>query len=125
MKYLEHQERKKQFLASMPFIYMMIIPAIILDIFLEVYHQVAFRLYDIELVPREDYIKLDRRKLSKLNFMQKVNCTYCGYVNGLLAYSVKVAGETEKYWCGIHHAEEGTLVVPKHHKDFDDYDKYL
>jgi len=125
MEYLERQERKRQFIASMPFIYMMFPIAMIFDFFLEIYHQVCFRLYEIELVPRENYIKLDRHKLSKLKLMQKVNCTYCGYFNGLMGYATKVAGETEKYWCGINHAPEKGFVTPEHHEKFEDYDKYL
>ena len=33
--------------------------------------------------------------------MQKINCLYCSYVNGLFQYAVEVAGRTEKYWCPI------------------------
>ena len=58
---------------STPFIYMMIFPLIILDIFLELYHRITFRLYDIPLVIRSEYIKFDRYKLNYLGFMDKIN----------------------------------------------------
>lgn len=86
---------------SMPFIYMMIVPAIILDIFLFVYQQTALRLYKVPLVKRSEYIIFERKHLDYLNLIQKVNCLYCSYVNGLFSYAVEIAGRTEKYWCPI------------------------
>jgi hypothetical protein len=85
----------------MPFIYGMIIPALFLDACLFVYQQTALRLYKIPLVKRSDYIQFDRKHLSYLNIMQKINCLYCSYVNGLFQYAVEIAGRTEKYWCPI------------------------
>ena len=66
---------------SIPFIYLMLIPAIILDIFLFIYQQTAIRLYKIPLVKRSDYIVFDRKSLAYLNFIQKINCMYCSYFN--------------------------------------------
>lgn len=86
---------------SIPFIYMMIVPAIILDIFLFVYQQTALRLYKVPLVKRSEYIIFERKHLDYLNLIQKVNCLYCSYVNGLFSYAVEIAGRTEKYWCPI------------------------
>lgn len=90
-----------RYIISMPFIYGMIIPAIILDIFLFIYQQGAFRLYGIPLVKRSEYIIYDRRFLNYLNFIEKFHCLYCSYVNGLFSYAVEVAWRTEKYWCPI------------------------
>ena len=74
---------------------------------------------------------IDRYQLEYLTFFQKLSCTYCGYVNGILAYWVEIAGETEKYWCGIKHKNKKDFKEPKHHKNFIDhgdsksfYDKY-
>lgn len=86
---------------SMPFIYGMFIPAIFLDISLFIYQQTAMRLYRIPLVRRRDYIELDRTHLNYLNTLQKINCIYCSYMNGLFSFAVEVAGRTEKYWCPI------------------------
>ena len=91
---------------SIPFIYVMIIPAIILDIFLFIYQQTAMRLYKIPLVKRWDYIVFDRKELAYLNIIQKINCMYCSYFNGVVQYAVEVAGRTEKYWCPIKHARK-------------------
>ncbi len=75
---------------SIPFIYGMIIPTVILDIFLIIYQAAAFRLYRIPLVKRSEYVVFDRRFLDYLNFVQKVNCLYCSYVNGVFAFAVEV-----------------------------------
>ena len=91
---------------SMPFIYAMIIPAIILDIFLFMYQNTAIRLYKIPLTKRSDYIIFDRKQLAYLNWLQKLNCIYCSYVNWLFQYAVEIAWRTEKYWCPIKHARK-------------------
>lgn len=91
---------------SMPFIYAMIIPAIILDIFLFIYQNICFRLYGIPLVKRADYITSERKHLDYLNWIQKVNCLYCSYVNGIFSFAVEIGWRTEKYWCPIKHARK-------------------
>lgn len=105
---------------SLPFIYMMVVPTVILDIYLLVYQLTAFPLYGIPMVKRRDYIIYDRKFLDYLNVVQKFHCLYCSYVNGLYAYAVEVAARTERYWCPIKAASR-----PKSYhgwyKDFADY----
>lgn len=117
---MESSKHKKFFrhTLSIPFIYMMVVPVIILDVMLEIYHRVAFVLYGLTYVERGRYIKIDRHKLRYLSLVQKMNCMYCGYVNGFFAYAVEVAGRTEKYWCGIQHAKDPHFKAPVHHTDF-------
>lgn len=103
---------------SIPFIYIMIIPLVITHIFLEVYHMICFRLYGIPLVKRSNYIKFDRYKLNYLNFIDKLNCEYCSYANGLINYTSKIAADTEKYWCPIKHELNKNFHSPKHHDKF-------
>lgn len=91
---------------SAPFIYSMIIPAIILDLSLFIYQNTAIRLYGIPLAKRSDYIKYDRKSLDYLNILEKINCLYCSYFNWLLSYAVEVAWRTEKYWCPIKYASK-------------------
>ena len=121
MEYRRHPERFLRHLLSAPFIYILILPLIALDIFIELYKHICFRLYGIELIKRKDYIRIDRHKLSYLNPVEKINCAYCGYANGLLNYSAAIAGATEKYWCGIKHRKYKGFTEPKHHKDFSKY----
>ena len=89
---------------SIPFIWMMLIPAFILDLWLFIYQNTAIRLYKIPLAKRSDYIIFDRWQLAYLNWIQKLNCIYCSYFNWLVQYAVEVAGRTERYWCPIKHA---------------------
>ena len=103
---------------SGPFIIGMSIPLVVLDICIEIYHHAAFPLYGIPINKRSDYIRVDRQKLSYLNIFDKVWCMYCGYANGFLPYAVKIAGDTEAYWCGIKHKEGGNFIPQPHQKDF-------
>ncbi len=90
-----------RYLVSAPFIYGMIIPAVIWHAGLEFYHQICFRLYGIPLVNYKEYFIYDRKLLSWLNPWEKINCMYCSYVNNLVRYSSEVGGRTERYWCPI------------------------
>ena len=121
MEYKKYNNRDWIHLMSVPIIYGMSIPLVFLDITLEIYHNICFRLYGIPLVKRSRYIKIDRHKLKYLNWIDKINCAYCGYVNGLVNYARTIAADTEKYWCGIKHKKDSNFIEPKHHKDFLDY----
>ncbi|MCK5320351.1 hypothetical protein KAJ61_03105 [Candidatus Parcubacteria bacterium] len=121
MEYKKHKNRDWIHLMSVPIIYGMSIPLVFFDITLEIYHNICFRLYGISLVKRSKYIKIDRHKLRYLNWIDKINCAYCGYANGLVNYARTIAAETEKYWCGIKHKNDNNFIEPKHHKDFLDY----
>lgn len=87
-----------------PVIYSMILPFVLLDIFVTIYQHICFRVYGIERVRRGDFIRIDRQHLAYLNGLQKLNCMYCGYGNGLIGYVQEIAGRTEAYWCPIKHA---------------------
>lgn len=100
-----------------PVIYSLIIPFVLLDIFVTVYQAVCFPVYGIEKVKRGDYLVFDRYHLAYLNLLEKINCAYCSYGNGLLAYAREVAGRTEQYWCPIKHARR---VIAAH----EGYDRF-
>lgn len=121
MEQKKYPERWWRHLLAGPLIWLMIIPLVILDFFLKMYHQICFRLYRIPLVPRQNYIRIDRQKLAYLGPVDKLFCMYCGYANGLVHYASVIAGETEKYWCAIKHAKYPGFVPPAHHKDFLEY----
>lgn len=114
-------KNKLRLALSAPFIYWMAVPVVFLDISLEIYHRICFPIYKKPLIKRSEYIKIDRHKLSYLDPIEKAHCTYCGYVNGLFNYAVKIGGETEKFWCGIKHKKDKNFHEPKHHKEFVDY----
>ena len=89
---------------TVPFIWFILIPALFLDLSVTVFQAVCFRVYGIPRVKRRRYIVVDRQSLAYLNPIEKLNCMYCGYVNGLIAYVREIGGRTEQYWCPIKHA---------------------
>jgi len=92
-------------LLTAPVIYSVIIPMVFLDIAVTIYQHICFRAYNIPRVKRSNYIVIDRHHLAYLNVIQKINCMYCGYANGLIAYVGEVTARTEQYWCPIKHAK--------------------
>ena len=125
MGYKKYSGRLLRHSLSVPFIFGMVLPLVILDISIEIYHHVCFRLYKIPLVKRADYIRIDRHKLKYLSLFEKISCAYCGYGNGLLHYATIIAGDTETYWCGIKHKKYEGFVEPAHHKDFLEYNNQI
>jgi hypothetical protein len=88
-----------------PVMYGMIIPLIFLDLWIH----------------RLEYLKIDRYRLGFLPFILKVACVYCGYANGLLQYAVRIAGDTEKYFCPSKHEPMPGFHEPPHHQDFAEF----
>lgn len=121
MKHLQTRHRFLRHLPVYPFIYGAGVFVILLDLVIEIYHRISFPIYGIKYLKRKNYIKIDRHKLSYLNPMQKFNCIYCGYVNGVILYISKIIAATEFYWCGIKHVESPGFIPPEHHKEFVEY----
>jgi hypothetical protein len=105
---------------SSPFIYSMIIPIAFFDLTITLYQQICFRLYGIRRVERSHYIVLDRHQLGYLNGIEKLNCVYCGYGNGVVAYTREVLARTEQYWCPIKHARR-VVGSHRHYNKFVSY----
>lgn len=87
-----------------PLVYTGWIAFIGLDAFVTLFQSVCFPLYEIPKVKRSDYLVFDRYDLPYLNPIEKFNCAYCSYANGIAAYAREVAARTEQYWCPIKHA---------------------
>lgn len=105
---------------SAPVIYAMIIPALIMDFFVTVYQGICFPLYGVPKVLRREHIVLDRHYLKYLNFIERLNCDYCSYVNGLASYISEIGARTEQYWCPIKHASGKARPHSRYHQ-FADY----
>jgi len=103
-----------------PIIYSMIIPFVLLDAWLWLYQTVCFPAYGMEKVKRSQYIFLDRSRLKYLNFIERLNCDFCGYGNGVIAYAREVASRTEQYFCPIKHANHCAGTHPRY-GEFIDY----
>jgi hypothetical protein len=107
-------------LLSAPVIYALIVPLALLDLGVTIYQAVCFPIYGIPKVRRRDYLVFDRYALAYLNALEKINCAYCSYANGLIAYVREIAGRTEQHWCPIKHARR---VIGAHaeYAGFEDY----
>jgi len=103
-----------------PVIYALIIPVLLLDLFVVVYQMACFPVYGIPRVRRRDYMAFDREQLNYLNALEKLNCAYCAYANGVFAYVREVGSRTEQYWCPIKHARR-VLGVHARYGSFVDY----
>ena len=109
-----------------PFIYALIVPLVLLDLFVSLYQAVCFPAYGIAKVKRADYFVFDRRYLAYLNAIEKLNCAFCSYANGLLAYVSEISSRTEQFWCPIKHARrlQGTHRRYRNFVEFGDADAY-
>lgn len=96
----------------------MIVPLVFIDITMTIYQHICFRLYNVARVNRSHYVVIDRHVLSYLNAIEKFNCLYCSYGNGVLAYAREIIARTEQYWCPIKHARK---VVGTHSR----YNQFL
>ncbi|MCD4758721.1 MAG: hypothetical protein K8R39_10645 [Arcobacteraceae bacterium] len=111
---------------TIPFIWAMIIPIVMTDIFVSIYQAICFPIYKIPKVKRKEYVIIDRYNLFYLDRVQKINCWYCEYFNGVVAYVREIAARTEQFWCPIKHSKS---LKEKHSRydnffDFGDYIKY-
>ncbi len=111
---------------TIPFIWAMIIPIVITDIFVTIYQTICFPIYKIPKVKRKDYVVMDRYNLFYLDKVERVNCWYCEYFNGVVAYVREIAARTEQFWCPIKHSKG---LKDKHSRydnffDFGDFTKY-
>ena len=87
-----------------PVIYSGFVVFAAMDLFVTVYQALCFPVYGIPRVRRRDYMVFDRGDLPYLNAIERFNCFYCSYGNGVAAYLREVAARTEQYWCPIKHA---------------------
>jgi len=109
-----------------PLIYIVSLPLLGLDALASLYQSVCFRVYGIKQVKRRKYVVFDRHRLPYLNLIQKINCIYCSYATGVLAYVSEITSRTEQYWCPIKHARrvEGSHARYQHFLEYGDVENY-
>jgi hypothetical protein len=109
-----------------PIIYSGLVPMLLLDLFLTIYQGVCFPIYNIQKARRRDHFLFDRKHLAYLNIIEKINCAYCSYGNGLASYYRDISGRTEQYWCPIKHARRSLYAHPYYNNftDFGDAEAY-
>ncbi len=105
---------------SAPVIYSLILPLALIDLWASAYQAICFRAYRLPQVPRREYLVFDRETLAYLNWIERLNCWFCEYANGVAAYVREIASRTEQYWCPIKHA----LKVTSPHKRYQAFVEY-
>lgn len=110
------RESDVAYILTVPVIYSCIIPLSLLDLFITFYQHICFRIYGIPLVKRSEYVVMDRKYLEYLNVFEKINCIYCEYGNGVIAYAREVASRTEHFWCPIKHAKKAKGVHDRYYE---------
>ncbi|MFW8600403.1 hypothetical protein ACOHYD_02855 [Desulfobacterota bacterium M19] len=104
---------------TIPLIWGCLPPALLMDLTTTIYQIICFPVYGIPRVRRRQYIIIDRHALRYLNIIEKINCLYCGYFNGLISYIQEVAARTEQYWCPIKHAHRLSAIHSRYKYFFD------
>jgi hypothetical protein len=109
-----------------PVIYSLIVPIVLIDLCMTIYQAICFPVYGIPKVRRGDYFVFDRAHLAYLNAIEKLNCAYCTYANGVFAYIREIASRTEEYWCPIKHVRRavGTHARYSGFEDYGDAEAY-
>ena len=109
-----------------PLVYALIVPLVFLDLCVTLFQAICFPVYGIPRVTRSEFIVIDRHHLAYLNGIEKLNCAYCGYANGLLAYTRAIAGRAEEHWCPIKHARRTKGQHRQYFRfaDYGDAEKY-
>jgi hypothetical protein len=109
-----------------PAILSCIVPVVLLDLWTTAYQAICFPAYGIPKARRADYVVMDRNRLRYLNRIERINCVYCEYVNGVIAYVQEIAGRTEQHWCPIKHALRLKTMHSryKHFIDYGDAEEY-
>ena len=107
-------------LVTSPIIYSGIVPIVLLDLFATTYQAVCFKSYGLPKVERRRYFIYDRHRLPYLNLIERINCEYCAYFNGVIAYAREVAGRTEQHFCPIRNATQR----PAAHDQYKGFEAY-
>lgn len=105
---------RPQNIITAPIIYGMVIPLVLLDVLISFYQFTCFPIYGVARVKRRPYFIYDRDQLRYLNIVQKINCQYCAYGNGLMAYAGEIIARTEQYFCPIKHATKRLGAHPRY-----------
>jgi len=107
-------------IVTAPVIWSCLLSVLLMDLMMTIYQAVCFPVYGIPKVRRGNFIVLDRHNLSYLNIIEKMNCVYCGYFNGVVAYTREIGARTEQHWCPIKHARR-VGDIHSRYKNFFDY----
>ncbi len=87
-----------------PVVYSMVVLLAVADLSFTLYQHICLRAFGVPRVTRSEYLFFDRHRLVYLNPIEKLNCVYCSYGAGVIAYAREIVSRTEQNWCPIRHA---------------------
>lgn len=89
---------------------------VVVDLLARFGQATVLRLCGIPPVDRRRFIALDRGRAPHLSPLDRFNCNYCGYANGVLAWAREIVHQVERYWCPVRHAAplEGRVNPPEY-----------
>jgi hypothetical protein len=119
-------EARPAVILTAPIIYSTAIAFALLDAMVSLYQWTCFGVYGIARVRRSDHLVFDRNELSYLNGLERFNCLFCSYGNGVISYAREIAARTEQYWCPIKHSRRVLGAHERYHAfaDYGDADAY-
>jgi len=104
---------------SAPLIYSGWVAFALLAAFVSLYQAVCFPICGVSRVRRADCLVFDRIDLPYLNVVERFNCFYCSYGNGVVAYAREILARTEQYRCPIKHARRLRDAHPRYPQFFE------
>lgn len=91
---------------------------LIFDCFLILHNYVFFKIANIESLKRSNYINIWSRFKIKKDFITKLGCVYCSYVNGLAYFYKDIAMSYEMLFCPW---KQKQITKIEHHHVFKDW----
>ena len=101
---MKHAKKKNSLfgnILALPFAIAFLIPLVVYDLFLSLFHRIVFGLCKIKKVNRKSHFKVDQMKIAQLSKMQRFYAIYILYLRGLMNFGAKIAQECEYHWCQV------------------------
>ncbi|MCH9634735.1 MAG: hypothetical protein S4CHLAM7_14960 [Chlamydiae bacterium] len=113
---MKAKKRPKRFFVHifvLPFAIAMIVPFIVFDLCISIYHRIAFTICGMKRVKRKPNFKIDEHKIALLNKKERFFAVLILYASGVINYAKKIISESEQYWCQPRSIKGGQLVTNK------------
>lgn len=85
----------------MPFAVAFLLPVMVFDMCLSLFHRIIFGICGMKKVNRKSHFKVDQMKIAQLSKMQRFYAIYLLYLKGIMSFGLKIAQESEQYWCHV------------------------
>lgn len=113
---MKAKKRPKRFFVHifvLPLAIAMLVPLLIFDLCLSLYHRLAFAICGMKRVNRKAQFKLDQKKIALLDRKERFFALMIFYANGVLNYAKKILAESEQYWCQPKALKGGQVLMQK------------